>query len=78
MENKSKVYEVVWVDSRFFDGWHSISDTSRMKYSTVSSIGQVVFDDKECIVLALNVGDSSNVSDCIAIAKKSILRKIRR
>lgn len=79
MKNKLPypVYLIEWLDHHSTEGWvepHGIKDI--MKLVTVVSIGFLLAENKQCVVLAMDVSDDYR-GGCMTIGKKDIVKRIR-
>ena len=67
-----KIVEVTWVDSRMSEkSWHCEDEAKCWEVSNCRSVGFLLADDEEKIVLAMCWGDA-NVNGVLAIPKVCI------
>lgn len=69
-----KLYRVNWVDAASNSGWVHISDIKTPKDYLVSTVGWLIYEDKNYYVLAQNLTSSGNVSDRMQIPKKWVTK----
>ncbi len=75
---KPKLYEVKWVDSSWHQGWKTGLET--VKVSSCSTIGYVLQDNKDSVVVAMSVSENGNFTEAMCIPKQSVTskRRVRR
>lgn len=57
IDSRSKLYEVTWLDAyEHYAGWHSLKDAKKIRPKKVSSVGYVLEENKEYIILAADMG----------------------
>ena len=66
-----RIVEVQWLDSFVLSGWHC--SEAEVDISKCQTIGYVLRDEKDSLVLAQSLSDAGNIADIIAIPKVSII-----
>ena len=72
--SKYNLYRVDWIDAHSNGGW-SLPKDINIKPLKVNSVGWLIKDTKDYIVLAQNMSSSGNCADRIHIPKKWIQKK---
>ena len=67
-----KLVIVNWVDSNLIHGWRPVDD-NQDKIADCETVGFLVKDDDEKIVLAMSRSTDDNVLETISIPQRSVL-----
>lgn len=70
------LYQIDWKDAMAGGGWKSTKDYKPMLI-TVHSVGWLLAETKEALVLAQQMSSAGNAADTINIPKNCILRKYK-
>lgn len=70
------ILKIHWVDSATYKEWYNYDEIKELivKDENITSIGYLVFEDKDCIVIAQNI-DKTSCSVITKIPKKSIIKR---
>lgn len=81
MDNK-RVYKKVhlkWFDHCSYSGWHDIEEIEHPKsgpqLAVIESIGYLVCEDKDKIIISANMGSDDSFGDILVIIKKAIIQR---
>lgn len=71
------IVKIIWVDTMAWAGWHSQYQLKDYGLLPITSVGIVVADRKDCIVIATSVGGSylhEQVGQITSIPKETIMK----
>ena len=71
--------EIEWIDAYEMEsGWHDLKDAEKITPLTVFSLGYVVKDTKEFIIISADIGRKGD-SDCgrVQVIPKPLVKKIK-
>ena len=67
------IVEVLWRDSCGYSDWHDSGGLYTVKPENVTSLGYLVKDEDDYIVITSSVSDNQNNQGTLAIPKSAIL-----
>ncbi len=71
---ENKIVRIKWIDSSTYSEWYNFEEIESLfkEDNSVESIGYLVFENKEWVIIAQNIDDGS-CSAITKILKKSII-----
>ena len=77
---RKKLYEVEWLDAyEHYAGWHSLKDAKKIRPKKVLSVGYVLEENKDYVILAADIGlhKDTDVGRLTVIPGQWIIKKVK-